>query len=407
MLHYEFPVIEHISDVLPFVEGHKNFVVVDKGDYTVINYVVQTDDTFAGPDDQTKIMRRECRGLMFGPDGKLVRRAFHKFFNVGEPTLPASAVNLDQSGRFLEKLDGSMVTPVLIDGHVRWCTRMGITHVAMEAEAWVQQHLEYVDLANACLDAGLTPIFEWCSRKNRIVLDYPEDRLVLLAFRDMTSGKYLSHGPLVDIAESFGIEPVNTVMASDSRGVEEVIETISEWEGTEGVVLAFEDGHRAKIKTSWYRALHRTKDAMRQERHLVELIMFGGVDDLLPVLSDEDRARVEEYIYSFHVSLEAYAQTIGHTLQCWKHHTNGDRKKFAIESAGSGLDPLMRTFLFQFWDAQIDSLHDAVAILRRHIEKCYPYDKSTGKRGSTNRAFDMKVKPLIKDLTWSDWLGGE
>jgi hypothetical protein len=57
------------------------------------------------------------------------------FFNVGEqietqPDLVNSALQ-DRSFKFLEKLDGSMVRPVIIDNKLRFATKMGFTDVAV------------------------------------------------------------------------------------------------------------------------------------------------------------------------------------------------------------------------------------------------------------------------------------
>jgi hypothetical protein len=41
------------------------------------------------------------------------------------------------------------------------------------------------------IDGDMTPIFEWCSRNQRIVVDYPEDMLVLTAVRDNIEGVYI------------------------------------------------------------------------------------------------------------------------------------------------------------------------------------------------------------------------
>ncbi len=81
-MNYCFPEICHINDVLPHIEGRDEFVVAEREGYTVVNYVVAMADTFdmTGPDDLGGAIRRECRGLIFGPDGALMSRPFHKFF---------------------------------------------------------------------------------------------------------------------------------------------------------------------------------------------------------------------------------------------------------------------------------------------------------------------------------------
>ena len=45
-MHYKFPEIRTINDVLPHIAGRDEFIVADKGDYTVINYMVSMADTF-------------------------------------------------------------------------------------------------------------------------------------------------------------------------------------------------------------------------------------------------------------------------------------------------------------------------------------------------------------------------
>lgn len=70
---FNFPVIRHINDVLPAIEGRDGFYVADKGDYKVINYH-SIIDTFGAITDVDEAMRRECRGIKFFPDGSIMAR---------------------------------------------------------------------------------------------------------------------------------------------------------------------------------------------------------------------------------------------------------------------------------------------------------------------------------------------
>ena len=205
-MNYEFPVIQHLDDVLPAIEGRDEFVVAKRDWGTVVNYLVSMADTF--PEvrttggsvkmreeaDRIKAIRRECRGLLFYPDGRIMSRRLHKFFNVNErDETAAHKIDLGQPHVILEKLDGSMITPVYTDAGVRWGTKMGITTVSMLAEEFVAQRPQYQRMAEWCLENGKTAIFEWTSRKQRIVVDYPEDNLVLIAVRDNVTGEYLPY----------------------------------------------------------------------------------------------------------------------------------------------------------------------------------------------------------------------
>jgi len=125
-MNYEFPHITNISDVLPAIEGRDEFVVAVKEGYTVINYNVMMADTFDCN------IRRECRGIIFDTvTGEIIRRPFHKFFNVNEREETQDHVfDLCRSYTILEKLDGSMIAPFIVNGEMIWGTKMGATEVA-------------------------------------------------------------------------------------------------------------------------------------------------------------------------------------------------------------------------------------------------------------------------------------
>jgi len=45
-MNYDFPLIQHINDVLPAIKDSPEFIVAQKDGYQVINYVVAPSDTF-------------------------------------------------------------------------------------------------------------------------------------------------------------------------------------------------------------------------------------------------------------------------------------------------------------------------------------------------------------------------
>lgn len=193
-MNYEFPVIKHIDEVLPHVQGREEFVVADRDTFIVINYIMQTSDTFRPITEPGDLIRRECRGMIFDKaTGKVIGRRYHKFFNImeREETL-LEHINFDKPHVILEKLDGSMITPFITsDGVFRVGTKMGETEIAQQAKEFI---LARPSLHKFCIKTcteGYTPIFEWCSLKNRIVVAYPEDKLVLTAIRHMVTGQYI------------------------------------------------------------------------------------------------------------------------------------------------------------------------------------------------------------------------
>src|SRR6185503_7823334 len=201
--------IYHIDQVIPHIENHEGFIVAKRDNYDVVNYVSVV-DAFPKVEEvgEGDAVRRECRGMIFDKQGKIVRRPFHKFFNVGERLeTHESKIDWTRKHVYLDKLDGSMVTPFLDKGqHLRWATKMGITEVAMQAEVHVAKNQKYIDFATACLDIPgdeVTPIFEWCSRKQRIVVDYPEDQLILTGMRALNSGYYYPYDSMKRVATNY------------------------------------------------------------------------------------------------------------------------------------------------------------------------------------------------------------
>ena len=326
MMNYNFPTIRHINDVLPHIAGRDEFKVMRKDWYTVVNYMVAFGETFDWDEGDLagSVMRRECRGLIFdSASGELLSRPYHKFFNVGErPELAMDNVDMSTNHVILEKLDGSMIRPVPVPGsdcyEFRLGTKAGITDVAMNAEVWMAKHSNYVEFVKMCLEHGITPIFEWCSRKNRIVVDYPEDRLVLTAVRHNEKGWYMPHRALANFARDYQLDLVK-VINSNSDNIHELVDTIRAWESDEGVVVRFEaprphggadQGHMMKIKADAYVTLHRSKDAISNEKNIIAVVINDQIDDLLPILTESDAKRLRDFQRAFWMSVDEVASDI-------------------------------------------------------------------------------------------------
>jgi RNA ligase len=325
---YEFPRIEFLSDVLPHIQGKDEFIVAERDYGIIVNYVVSMADTFdmEGPNDLAGAIRRECRGLIFYPDGSIMSRPFHKFFNIGEreETLPHS-VDIMQQHVVMEKLDGSMIRPVIANGQLRLGTKMGITEVSMNAEAWLAKQTSVLrDWLQEMVDSGITPLFEWVSRKNQIVLDYEEENLILTAARETITGKYLD---IQSLNTPFDVVPV---YGSVEGNLNEYLSRAREKEGREGDVIRFANGHMFKVKNDWYVRIHKVLDRVRFDRHIVELILTEKLDDALPLLPLGEVERINEFATAFSKSLHQKIETYD---RYWNTVvSNGlDRKRYAQE----------------------------------------------------------------------------
>lgn len=318
-MNYKFPDLNHISDILPHIEGWDEFRVMEKGWYTVINYMVAFEETFSydspnGSDSYHNMsVRRECRGLIFDTEtGQLISRPYHKFFNAGErDETQLDKIDLTKPHVVLEKLDGSMIRPIPTKEGFRLATKAGITDVAMNAEVFIADKKHYALFIEKCFQRNITPIFEWCSRKNRIVVDYPEDQLILTAMRNVSDGSYVTYEVMKNYATAWGI-PVVKAFASNTNGetadnIEDVVEHIRKWDDGEGVVIRFDDGHMVKIKADDYVLRHKSKDAINQEKNVLQTILDDSVDDLIPLLTPEDADRVCKFEKAFWTSVDDVA----------------------------------------------------------------------------------------------------
>jgi len=369
----DFPIIKNISDVLPYIEGRDEFLVADKEGYRVINYNVMFADTFLHPEEEgissvekiTRQIRRECRGLIFNSTtGDIIRRPFHKFKNVNEaPETQDHRIDLSRPHAILEKLDGSMISPFIVNGQMIWGTKMGSTDVAKPVEEFVARNPEYVRFAEEAIANEWTPIFEWCSRKQRIVLDYFDDQLVLTAMRHMNTGSYAMHGNLEAIGLAYAIPVVRAF--EPQTDMKAFIEYVRDMEDLEGFVVRFDDGHMIKLKCDWYVQIHKAKEAILQDRNIVEIILDEKLDDVKAHLPAEDRDRLTQFEDDFNQSVFIASRIISLILRGIQEQ-NMTRKTFALEHAPD-LSPYTRTSVFSLWDINWDNFASIEASVRNTI----------------------------------------
>lgn len=333
-MNYQFPIINDINDVLPHIQGRPEFIVAEREDYTVINYLVNMPDTFTiDPNNPlTGLIRRECRGITFYPDGKIMSRKLQKFFNIGEidETQPHN-IDFSKPHKLLKKLDGSMLTSMVIRDEVIWCSKMGITFITPMVAAFVSDKQYYNDFARHCAQHDITPIFEFVSPDNRIVLQYDSPNLVLLAARHNVSGVYLDifSSDFAEIVKQFNIPVVDTI--EPFANVNDLIEYVKPLKGEEGFVVAFEDGYRLKIKADEYVRIHKTKDRIRSNRNIVDLMLNNELDDLIPHLDAFDVKRVRDFEVEFWKAIDDKEKSLTQMTNDAILKTNGDRKRIALE----------------------------------------------------------------------------
>lgn len=367
-MNYKFPVIKYISDVLYAISGRDEFVVVDKGKYTIINYNVMMADTFPvieEPFPMAAAIRRECRGISFcSKTGKILRRPLHKFFNVNErEETQLHELDFSKEHWIDTKVDGSMIAPFIVDNEIVWGTKMA----AQDFHELVHAHVtgpeaegNYLNFTRELIEAGYTPIFEFVSRKKRIVVDYPEDDLILLAVRKMDTGEFV---PLEKTcATDYGIPTVEQHgSVKEPKGFLEYVRGLS---GAEGFVVRWADGHRVKIKADEYVQIHKAKEAILQDRNIVELILDEKLDDVKAHLPAEERDRLTQFENDFNKVIHPLALSIVVQVSNCQRLDGMDRKTFALNYAPK-MDQFSRPIAFAIWN-EVQYV-DAVSVCEKKI----------------------------------------
>jgi RNA ligase len=344
-MNYQFPQIRTINDVLPHIEGRSEFIVAEREFGTVINYVVAMADTFdmTGPDDLGGAIRRECRGLIFDLDGYIMSRPFHKFFNALEKEeTQLHAIDMTKPHVIMEKMDGSMIRPICLNGMIRLATKMGVTDIAIASEELLTAE-QYEWLEQLVL-SDVTPIFEYIAPTNKIVIEYAEPKLVLLAMRNNFTGNYyMPHLAPFEVVQQYG---------SVEGGLSEYIARAREMSGREGDIIRFADGHMLKIKNDWYVRIHKTKDLVRSDRNIADIIINEQLDDVLPLLDATDLATVRAYERRFDAALENALGRLEGLVTLARVLHGGVKKDVAINFVPNLINKEDASFIFSALDGK-------------------------------------------------------
>jgi RNA ligase len=334
-----FKRISHISDVQPAVEHKKEirFSTQPNG-ITVGCYQFLDSHTFDSPE------ALECRGIAFGPDGEIISRPLHKFFNVGEKQWlsPQSLLQRTDVAAVYEKLDGSMIATALVDGKMQLRSKKSFgSDVVHLASAFIDlpENASLKAFAEEVAQSGMTAIFELTHPQARIVVDYKQPALRLLHVRDNVTGEYVmldSKHPVHALVKRYNVP---TVPQFEGLSLAGAFSSVQEMRDREGYVIQFQDGDMVKLKCPWYLRLHRSISLLR-ERDIAELALAEELDDLKASLAEvgTDLGPIEEIEHRVATILSGMLDQIEAAYAAGKDLS---RKDFAIANKGHPLFGLM------------------------------------------------------------------
>ena len=263
------------------------------GRYVMFNYNMLESDNY-------NLIVAEARGLVLdsGDNFKIVRKGFNRFFNYGEG--PAAKIDWDTASATIKE-DGTLIFLSHYDGRWIWGTRQNFdVDEAEMADAlyptfgallkdMIAKHYPKFDVTKAL--EGDTYCFELCTRFNRIVIDYPEPKLFLLAafnnngVFDVPPGtEYKSH--YVDaFADVWEVPRPKYYKMASVEDYSELVEGFGIQH--EGVVVLDGKGDRLKMKSKLYFEMHKqvSNGAMDVEA-MVGLIRRGEDAEFLSYFPD-------------------------------------------------------------------------------------------------------------------------
>ena len=212
---------------------------------------------------------------------------------------------------------------------------------------------------------------------------------MLTAIRDIKTGGYAPYDRLVSLAKSYGVPVIrqwdNTLVEQWHNTVQRGNKTLSSFvnfvrdlEDIEGFVVRFDDGHMLKLKCHWYLQIHKAKEAILQDRNIVELILDDKLDDVKAHLPQEDRDRLTAFEGEFNKAVTA---AFAHIMQILYYIDKAgiDRKSYAIKHAPN-LNGYVRQIVFKNFYTPFDMslkikiLDDVRSTIRNNLTKTVKYE---------------------------------
>lgn len=365
-------------------------------------------------------LAQECRGLILSsadgkpypwnptPEGKLSRDdikagatqilAFpmKRFFNYGQGA--AADINWsDPKLAILEKLDGTLCIVYWDPVSNQWCvaTRSvpeadllmdnGIYTFRTLFEKALTETTGYeFDVFTRYLDKAYTYCFELTTPYNRIVVEYKNSGVTLLAVRGLITLQELDFKhPVVDLLPTC----LPLVQAHTYTSVQELIDWVSTLNPMEheGVVVRDSQFNRIKVKNAAYVAYNKVRDALATSpRNMVELILLEKEDDAIPLLPEEIvknlqtiKAGIQKVIKEHDAAYVAAKAQADATMP-------GDKKTFAILVTQN--KKLWTAPFFQMFDGKASNMKEFIM-------------NSRSKDGTWGNSFLDKMLELSKNYS--------
>jgi len=304
-------------------------------DYFICGY-----NDFAKPlPHKSEVNAFDMRGVtfVFNKDGTLWNKFFMlpKFFNLNQIEETQYLKVKDKKIKHIScKEDGSLVTFMMTpDEKLFSKTIRGFDNdQAVAAMNLLGAWEERMIWVKTLLRQGLTPLFEYVSWDNRIVLKYSKPQLRFIGVRDSYNGMFF---PASEMNQAYIPEGVYVIPKVDAT-LDELIELSKTEENIEGWVVIFEDGTMIKIKTLWYFNIHgvRTESIFRED-YIIKNYYEETLDDVLAQLDPNEDKDAFDFVNVVTHAIDKYSNHIDECVEEMANQLNlnynEDWSKFATE----------------------------------------------------------------------------
>lgn len=189
-----------------------------------------------------------------------------------------------------------------------------------------------------------------------------------------------------EIGQTFGI-PVVDAHQGSINDIHAFLAYVRDLKNLEGFVITFGNGHRAKMKADEYLQLHKSCDMMSFEKDIWAIILDEKLDDLLPLLEQEDQDRLTEFASKLNKAVLDKADELKWEVIAWVDNHGDSQKKFAVKfvnAKDSKFTSAEKGMLFK-----IQAGADPVTTVRDYVRsKC-----------STSTTIE-EVRPFVGGLKW-------
>lgn len=238
----------------------------------------------------------KCRGLIVGPDSKIVARPFEKFFNVDTSYRPETHMANLPAFPFpmvAEKLDGSLGIHYQYNGRHGIATK-GSFH--SEQAEWATRWYNRVCI-NPQWPEGYTPVFEIIAEtvQHHVVHYYGNEELVLLALINNATGEEADYNTVYHYAYLNGVRAVDIY----HKSLDSVV--LEDRKNKEGYVLSWprpgQPPLKVKVKHPGFLSLQKVVHAATPQAILDALI--SGDVDLLNTWIGQTDAPIGQWVKSW------------------------------------------------------------------------------------------------------------